>query len=46
MLKLYAKRKFDLKMIVHSKGEDIWLSGMDGKSPNTAGLPIEIIKTR
>ena len=26
-LTLHAKRKFDLKMILHPKGEEVWLSG-------------------
>ena len=45
-LTLRAKNNFDLKMILHPKGEEVWLSGEDGKSPSVDGLRIETLKTR
>ena len=33
-------------MIVHPKGEEVWLSGEDGKSPYVDGLPIELLNAR
>ena len=45
-LTLGAKRNLELKMIVHPKGEEVWLSGEDGKSPYVDGLPIELLNAR
>ena len=45
-LKLITKRKFDLEMFMHSKGEEAWLATGDGRSPSEDELPVEVLKTR
>ena len=40
------KRNFDIKLAVHTLGEECWLSGEDGKSPSNAGLPISILRAK
>jgi hypothetical protein len=45
-LNFQLKRNFDIKLAVHTLGEETWLSGEDGKSPSIAGLPISILRAK